>query len=375
MTQAPRFCVLTFEDGTVGWGTFDALDTRLAAFMRRTRIRRSVTTLAGVAGAALVAGGVFVDGTVLAQRAAASGSPPAGIEVIPLRPNFFVVAGAGGNIGVQTGPDGVVVVDSGTAASSTAVIAEIKKLSERPIRYIINTSADADHVGGNEALAKAGQTILNLNNAQLSGLTNGGAAAILAAEGVLTRMSAPTGQASPYPTASWPTETFAHRRSYMYLNGEGIETLHQPSAHSDGDSLVFFRRSDVVMAGEIIDATRFPVIDLARGGGIQGEIDALNRLVELAIPNFPLVWQEGGTYVVPAHGRPYEQIDVVEYRDMVTIIRDRVLALKKAGRTLAQVQAAAPAKGYTRQYGRDTGPWTTAMFIEAIYKSLPEARQ
>jgi hypothetical protein len=129
------------------------------------------------------------------------------------------------------------------------------------------------------------------------------------------------------------------------------------------------------MAGDVIDATRFPVIDVARGGSIQGEIDALNRLVELAIPNFPLVWQEGGTYVLPGHGRPYEQIDVVEYRDMVTIIRDRVLALKKAGKSLAEVQAAQPAKGYTRQFGRDTGPWTTAMFVEAIYKTLPESRQ
>ncbi len=346
--------------------------------MGRTTTRRGTAALAGLFGAALITSGSWAGTIALAQRGApartagASGTPA--LEVLALRPTFFVIAGAGGNIGVQTGPDGVVVVDSGNAASADAVIAEIRKLGAKPIRYVINTSADADHVGGNEAVARAGQTILNLNNAQLSGLTNGGAAAILAAEGVLARMSAPTGQASPYPTAAWPTETFAHRRSYMYLNGEGIETLRQPAAHSDGDSVVFFRRSDVVMAGDVLDATRFPVIDVARGGTIQGEIDALNRLVELAIPNFPLVWQEGGTYVVPGHGRPYEQIDVVEYRDMITIIRDRVQALKKAGRTLDQVKAAAPAKGYTRQYGRDTGPWTTNQFIEAIYTTLPEAR-
>jgi glyoxylase-like metal-dependent hydrolase (beta-lactamase superfamily II) len=283
-----------------------------------------------------------------------------------------MIAGAGGNIGVQVGPDGVVVVDSGTAARADVVVRAVKSMSNRPIRYIINTSADADHVGGNEIVARAGQTILNLNNATLSGLANGGAAAVLAAEGVLRRMSAPTGERAPFPTAAWPTETFHGRRSYMYLNGEAIETLHQPSAHSDGDSVVFFRRSDVVMAGDVIDTTRFPVIDLKRGGGIQGTIDALNRLVELAVPSFPLVWQEGGTYVIPGHGRVYEQLDVVEYRDMVTIIRDRVRALIEEGRTVDQVKAVRPAQGYIRQYGSDTGSWTTDMFIEAVYGSLKQ---
>jgi glyoxylase-like metal-dependent hydrolase (beta-lactamase superfamily II) len=235
---------------------------------------------------------------------------------------------------------------------------------------VIDTGPDADHVGGNETIAKAGQTILNLNNAVLSGLTNGGAAAVLSSEGVLLRMSAPTGQVAPFPAPAWPTETFHGRRSYMYLNGEGIETLHQPAAHTDGDSLVFFRRTDVVMAGDVIDTTHFPVIDVERGGSIDGEIAALNKLVDLAIPSFPLVWQEGGTYVVPGHGRVYEQLDVVEYRDMVTIIRDRVRALIADGKSLAQIQAARPAQGYTRQYGSDRGPWTTSAFIEAVYKSL-----
>jgi cyclase len=160
----------------------------------------------------------------------------------------------------------------------------------------------------------------------------------------------------------------------MYLNGEGIETLHQPAAHSDGDSVVFFRRTDVVMAGDIIDATHFPIIDVDHGGSIEGEIAALNRLVDLAIPSFPLVWQEGGTYVIPGHGRVYEQLDVVEYRDMVTIIRDRVRALIAEGKSLAQVQAARPAQGYARQYGSDRGPWTTSRFIDAVYTSLRQEK-
>jgi glyoxylase-like metal-dependent hydrolase (beta-lactamase superfamily II) len=333
---------------------------------------------ATVSAIGLLGGGLCAQGSeTTAERLArqSKATPIAnsdGLDLLQLRPNFYVIAGAGGNIGVQIGPDGVVVVDSGTAARAEAVVRTVKSMSNRPIRYVINTSADADHVGGNEIVARAGQTILNLNNPTLSGLANGGAAAVLAAEGVLRRMSAPTGEKAPFPTAAWPTETFHGRRSYMYLNGEAIETLHQPSAHSDGDSFVFFRRSDVVMAGDVIDTTRFPVIDLKRGGGIQGTIDALNRLVELAVPSFPLVWQEGGTYVIPGHGRIYEQLDVVEYRDMVTIIRDRVRALIDEGRTLDQVKAARPAQGYVSQYGSNNGSWTTDMFIDAVYSSLKQ---
>jgi cyclase len=204
-------------------------------------------------------------------------------------------------------------------------------------------------------------------------MTNGGAAAILSAEGVLRRMSAPTGKTSPFPTASWPTETYDRKRKYMYLNGEGIEVLHQPAAHTDADSVVFFRRSDVIAAGDVLDLERFPVIDLARGGSVQGEIDALNRLIDLAIPSVPLVSQEGGTYVVPGHGRLCDQLDVVEYRDMVTIIRDRVEDLRKKGRTFEQIKAAVPAAGYNARYGATSGSWTTNMFIEAVYNSLRQA--
>jgi glyoxylase-like metal-dependent hydrolase (beta-lactamase superfamily II) len=195
-------------------------------------------------------------------------------------------------------------------------------------------------------------------------------ASILSVEAVLTRMSAPTAQATKYPTAAWPTETFEFGRKNMYLNGEGIEVIHQPAAHSDGDAIVFFRRSDVIVAGDILDTTRFPVIRVAEGGTIQGELDALNRLVDMAIPSVPIVTREAGTKVIPGHGRICDQFDVVFYRDMVTIIRDRVGDMKAAGMTLVQVQAAQPAKGYMGRYGSNTGPWTTNMFIEAIYKTV-----
>ena len=161
----------------------------------------------------------------------------------------------------------------------------------------------------------------------------------------------------------------------MYLNGEGIEVLYQPAAHTDGDAIVFFRRSDVVVAGDILDTTRFPVIDVARGGSVQGEIAALNRIVDTAIPSVPIVSREEGTLVIPGHGHVCDQLDVVEYRDMVTIIRDRIRDLIKAGMTLDQIKAASPARGYIRRYGSDTGPWTTNNFVEAVYRSLVQEKR
>jgi glyoxylase-like metal-dependent hydrolase (beta-lactamase superfamily II) len=175
------------------------------------------------------------------------------------------------------------------------------------------------------------------------------------------------------PAAAQPTEAFHYARKYMYLNGEAIEVLRQPAAHTDSDAIVFFRRSDVVVAGDVLDTRQFPVIDVDRGGSIQGEIAALNRIVDLAVPSVPVVTRNAGTIVVPGHGRLCEQYDVVEYRDMLTIIRDRVRDLMKAGRSLAEVKAAQPAKGYMGRYG-NAGDWTTDRFIEAVYRSLAKEK-
>ena len=289
------------------------------------------------------------------------------LEVLQVRPNFYMIAGAGGNIAVQVGEDGVVVVDSGSAPNADAVLAQIRKITSAPIRYVIDTSADGDHVGGNEKISQAGQTLFTGRTIGLPTEFAGTAASVLSTENVLTRMSA----AQPaYASAALPTETFFYPRKYMFLNGEGIEVLHQPAAHTDGDAVVFFRRSDVIVAGDVLDTTRFPVIDVAKGGTIDGEIAALNRLVDIAIPSVPIVSREIGTSIIPGHGHICDQLDVVEYRDMVTIIRDRVRDLIKAGRTLDEVKAADPARGYKARYGSTTGSWTTDTFFEAIYGSL-----
>lgn len=303
---------------------------------------------------------------VLATAGTALAQPGANIEILQLRPNFYMIAGAGGNIAVQVGTDGAVVVDSGTGANAEAVVAAIKKITPKPIRYLINTSADAEHVGGNAALSKAGQTLLSIGGGPSIADIQDGPASILAAEQVLARMSA--GQPPVFPMAAWPTEVFSKPRKYFYLNGEGIEIFHQPAAHTDGDSIVVFRRSDVVVAGDVFDITRFPLIDTDKGGTVQGVIAALQKLVDTAIPSVPIVSREGGTLVIPGHGRACDQLDVVDYRDMVTIVRDRVRDLMKEGRTLQPVKAASPARGYERRFG--STPGSTSQFIGAIYRSL-----
>jgi cyclase len=298
-----------------------------------------------------------------------------GLDVVRVRPNFYMIAGAGGNIGVQIGSDGVVLVNAGTEAASGEVLATLKKLTPLPIREIIDTNADADFVGGNAKVAKAGQTIFtNLLGGGGGGLaqamTNGGAAQIVAHDSVMRRMSAPTGKVSPFPADAWPTEAFYPKRWTTRLNDEGIEVLYQPAAHSDADSLVFFRGSDVVVAGDILDKTRYPVIDIANGGSIQGEIDALNKLIELTIAPTPYIYKGVGTYVIPGHGRLCEQMEVVDYRDMVVTIRDVIADLIKQGKTLDQIKEERPTLAYEPQYGSKTGTWTTSMFVEAVYKSL-----
>lgn len=293
------------------------------------------------------------------------------LDVVKIRANFYLIAGAGGNIGVQIGSDGIVLVDAGKEASSKQVLEALRKITDLPIRYIINTGADADHVSGNGTLSKAGLTIFTnlLGNAALAAaMTNGGGASIMAHDSVLRRMSAPTGKTAAYPTESWPNEAFFQKRKAIRMNEEAIEVMYQPAAHSDADSMVFFRGSDVVVAGDIIDTTRFPVIDLANGGSIQGEIDALNRLIDLAVAPTPFIYKGVGTYVIPGHGRVCEQQDVVEYRDMVVIVRDNIADLMKQGRTLDQIKEASPALAYERQYG--TQPGATSVFIESIYKSI-----
>jgi cyclase len=287
--------------------------------------------------------------------------PP--LETIKIRPNVYVIFGAGSNVAVHVGDDGVMLVDSGSAAMADALLAAIKAITDAPIRMIINTSADADHVGGNETIAKAGTTMINRGDL----FSGEDGATVLAHENVLLRMSADESQ---FPAGTWPTLSYTQRIKSMYLNDDAVLVMRQLGAHSDGDSMILFRKADVIVTGDILDPRSFPVIDPKRGGSLQGELEALNRLLELTVPAVPSATKPGRTLLVAGHGRISDFAELVEYRDMVTIIRNIIQDMIDRGMTLAQVKAANPTQGYRKAYGTDSGPWTTDMFVEAIYNDL-----
>ena len=304
-----------------------------------------------------------VEATEVPRRAQGEQTRDEQILLMPVQGNVHMLVGAGGNITVQIGDEGVLLVDTGSGGPNDKVLAAIRQVTDKPIRILVNSHVHADHVGGNEEFAKAGRWFGG-NAPGNFGLptTN---ARVIAHERVLARMSAPTGQRAPSPFGAWPTETFFGSDKEIFFNDEAIQLLHQPAAHTDGDVVVFFRRSDVVVAGDLFVTTSYPVIDAENGGSVQGILDGLNRILDLTIPKDK---QEGGTYVVPGHGRLCDEADVVEYRDMVTIVRDRIQNLVQKGMTLAQIKAEKPTLDYDGRYG------SSDTFIEAVYRDLTRPR-
>lgn len=296
-------------------------------------------------------------------------APEGQVHVLHVQGNVYMLVGAGANITVQAGDDGVLIVDTGDTRMSQQVLAAVRSISDKPIRYVINTSADPDHTGGNEVIAKAGSTIAGGNVVGDIGASASDQATVIAYNSVLDRMSAPTGKKAPTPQGAWPTDTYTNSEKKLYFNGEPIEVIHIPNGHTDGDSIVFFRKSDVITTGDIFVTTSYPVVDLDEGGSINGLIAGLNRLIELSVP---IAMQEGGTMLIPGHGRVCDQADLKFYQEMVTIIRDRVQDAVKRGLTLQQVEAADFTLDYDPRYGAVEGPWTSKMFIDAVYKSLTE---
>jgi len=295
---------------------------------------------------------------------------PAGeIQVLPVQGNVHVLIGAGGNITVQAGNDGVVMVDTGLANMSQKVIAAMRANSTKPLRYIINTNAGAEFTGGNAAIADVGETIPFREpnyTAGPQGALDVGRASIISYYTVLHRLSAPQGKTAATPEEGWPDNTYSIEQKRLYFNDEPIVIMHQV-ANSDGNSMVLFRKSDVVSVGSMLDLTQYPMIDIEHGGSIQTMVDSMNRLIDVVVPEANAA---GGTKVIPGHGRIADHAEVVYYRDMLTIVRDRIQDGIKRGLTLEQVKTARPTRDWDARYGKDTGPWTTAMFVEAAYKSL-----
>jgi glyoxylase-like metal-dependent hydrolase (beta-lactamase superfamily II) len=231
----------------------------------------------------------------------------------------------------------------------------------------VNTHVHGDHIGGNENFARAGRTRAGGNVVGTIGASASNTAAVVAHENVLKRMSKPAPGQPAIPFAAWPTDTFFTKQKDFLFNDEAVQLIHVPNAHTDGDILVFFRRSDVLATGDLFITTGYPYIDRANGGSINGYIQGLNRVIEITVPSNV---NEGGTMVVPGHGRLCDEMDVVEYRDAITIVRDRIQSMVKKGMTLEQVRAARPTLDFDPRYGADSGFWTTAQFIEAVYLDL-----
>ncbi len=294
------------------------------------------------------------------------------IHVLPVQGNIYMFVGDGSNIAVQIGDQGALVVDTGAGQLTDKVVAEIRKLiGTKPIQFVVNTSVHADHTGGNVKMHAAGMDP-SLPGSFFSGSNPdvGVGATLIAHQNIQNRMSAPTGKVAPFPSEGWPTDTYLEGRRRKFYNGEAVEIFWQPNAITDGDSIVQFRRSDVIVTGDILSTTGYPFIDLKNGGSLQGEIAALNFILDKTVYKH---LGEGGTLVIPGHGRLCDEYEVAEYRDMLAVIRDRVQAMIKNGATLDQAKAARVTIDYDDRYGAASGPWTTDMFVEAVYTSLKQA--
>jgi glyoxylase-like metal-dependent hydrolase (beta-lactamase superfamily II) len=295
------------------------------------------------------------------------------VEVLHVQGNVYLVAGGGANVVVQKGPEGLLLVNTGPARSAQAVLAAIKQhVGDSPIRLILSTSADEELTGANETISNAGRNI----NAGVGGPDGReparlDGAPIIATEAVLHRMSGLKNEPQREPFGTWPHLSFYGPLSSRTFNGEVVEMRHVPAAHTDGDVYVVFRRSDVIAAGNLFSLATYPVIDVEKGGGVQGYLDALNDMLDIAVPAFN---NQGGTRIVPAHGRIANESDLAEYRDMFTIIRDRVQAMVDKGMTLDQVRAARPTLDYDGLYGNPGGAWTTETFLQAVYRDLSSKR-
>jgi cyclase len=307
--------------------------------------------------ATTVAAAVWVTAGVSAQKPEPLVPNSAEVEVLPVQGNIHLIATGGSNIAVQVGEVGALLVDSGNPEASAMVVAAVQALTSMPARFVINTSMRPGHIGGNKAIFDIGAAML--------GTTQSLGMPIVGHQNGVNRLA--TGALGDVSVDLWPFDTFFGAKKTLYVNGESLEILHQPAAVTDSDVMVYFRRSDVLVTGDIFDATSYPRFQVEQGGSLQGVIDALNRIVDITVPAFN---QQGGTLVIPGHGRIASESDVVEYRDMLTIIRDRVSRMIEEGLTLEDVIAVRPSLEYDGLYGADAGPWTTRMFLETVYNDL-----
>ena len=305
------------------------------------------TVSIALAGATLLAQEQFIDINRSVKDVATHGS----VKTVHVAGDVYMLTGGGANVVVSAGDEGVFVVDTGAASATDNLLAAIRDLSKKPIRWIVNTTLDPDHIGANERMSTAGRTV------------NGNPADIIAHEKLPIRMlKLPV----PVPVTARPLNTFFGDSRDMYFNDDPI-FIYRATGHTDGDVFVHFRHADVIAAGDTFLTTTYPSIDVTNGGTTQGFIDGLNRILDLAVPKH---LEEGGTYIVPGHGRICDEADVLEYHDMVVIVRDRIRDAIKKGMTLDQIKAARLTRDYDARYAAPSGPGSTANFVESIYRDL-----
>jgi glyoxylase-like metal-dependent hydrolase (beta-lactamase superfamily II) len=353
--------------------------------------------------AACVAALAMLAGVAAAVGLSAQQPAAAGIQVLPVQGNVYLLAGAGGNITISTGYDGTLIVDAGRAEMAEAVIENIEQLAAivqmpffplapcvgprcpggagtgaytgsgwwtsqavngtvhspgalKPVRYIVNTSDDPEHTGGNAAIRAVGVTFTGGNVARGAG-GEGVGAEVWSHEAALSRMVREKVDIDRHPQMTYDTPKYKWNG---FFNGEGIELIHAEAA-TDGDTMVYFRYSDVISTGDILALDRYPAIHVDRGGSIQGTLDALNRVLDMSVAQNK---SQGGTYIVPGHGRIADIGDVANYRNMVIRVRDRIQDSIKNGQSLQQIKAGRPTLDFDGMYGSPDA------FIEAVYRSL-----
>jgi len=292
---------------------------------------------------------------------AAHGQPDeAPLDLLPVQGNVYMLHGAAGNIAVQIGDDGVMLVNAMGQGFAERIAAAIGEATPAPIRYIINTSWDLHHTGGNAEVAALG--MFGSTPSLAPGEAPG--ASLVAHENVMLRLTelSSAEERDPYPSAGIPRDAYILPLRDIWFNGEPVFVMHEPNAHSDGDSIVLFRKSDTIAVGDLFTPGRYPVIDVERGGNVQGLIRALNHVLDLAVPQR---LQDGGTRIIPGSGRLCNEADVVEYRNMVVIVRDRVRDLMKKGMSLEEIKAARLTRDYDTEY-----EGAGEAFVESIYESL-----
>jgi glyoxylase-like metal-dependent hydrolase (beta-lactamase superfamily II) len=291
--------------------------------------------------------------------------PPAAGEVgvLPVQGNVYMLNLGDVNIAAQVGDDGILLVDTGPAEWTERVMQTLReRFPEREVRVIVNTHLHPDHTGGNAAIGKLAGT------GRGGGGGRGGGPRVIAHENTFNRMSGASEGEAELPQEMLPTSTFFTAEKELYFNGEPIEVLYRGAGHTDGDVLVFFRGSDVIAAGDLFLTTSYPILDEKRGSSFNGYLGVLNYILDLTVPRFN---QQGGTMVIPGHGRLSNESDVDDYRNWMTIVRDRVQEMIKKGMTLPQVKAAKPTLDFD---GVFTNPrWTTDQFVEAVYRDLSKA--